>query len=81
MMYEKVWGGRALEKLGKTLPSDDAFGESWELADLAATSASGAGGGAARSVISAGSLLGKTLANAVSHGAFSSFVFSRSNSS
>ena len=65
MMYEKVWGGRALEKLGKTLPSNGAFGESWELADLAATSASGAGGGAARSVISAGALQGKTLADAM----------------
>ena len=42
---EKVWGGRTLEGLGRTLPSPEAMvGESWELVDLATTSASGGGG-------------------------------------
>ena len=32
---EKIWGGRKLETiLGKTLPSDKPFGESWELYDF-----------------------------------------------
>lgn len=32
---EKIWGGRKLETiLGKTLPSDRPFGESWELYDF-----------------------------------------------
>lgn len=66
MLFEKVWGGRALAELGKTLPKPDAnYGESWELADMAATSASGAGGGAARSVIANGALSGKTLNDAI----------------
>ena len=31
----KVWGGRNLQRIfGKSLPSDEAIGESWELADL-----------------------------------------------
>lgn len=60
---EKVWGGRALEKLGRRLPGDDQtlIGESWELADLGVTSASGGGGGEARSRISHGPLAGRTL--------------------
>lgn len=35
---DKVWGGRALERFGKTLPPAMNIGESWELADLDATS-------------------------------------------
>ena len=64
---EKVWGGRTLEKLGRTLPGDDStpIGESWELADLAQTSVSGGGGGAERSVIANGPLVGKTLAEVI----------------
>lgn len=64
---EKVWGGRTLEKLGRTLPGgpDTPIGESWELADLAQTSVSGGGGGAERSVIANGSLAGKTLADVI----------------
>ena len=61
---EKVWGGRTLEeKLGRELPggSDAKIGESWELVDLAATSASGGGGDAAFSVIDNGPLAGRTL--------------------
>ncbi len=66
ILYEKVWGGRALEALGKRLPKPAGlYGESWELADMDATSASGAGGGAARSVIANGALSGQTLHDAV----------------
>lgn len=64
---EKVWGGRTLQKLGRTLPGTDEtlIGESWELADLAQTSASGGGGGAERSTIANGPLAGRTFADAV----------------
>ena len=45
VVLEKVWGGRRLERLGKSLPTPQGrYGESWEVADLASTSASGAGG-------------------------------------
>lgn len=68
ILMPKVWGGRRLAALGKKLPeagSPDAnIGESWELADLPATSASGGGGGAARSMIDNGPLAGRTLADA-----------------
>jgi mannose-6-phosphate isomerase len=57
---QKVWGGRNLEKLGRTLPQGP-IGESWELADLATTSPSGGGGGAERSVVANGPLAGRTL--------------------
>jgi len=63
----KVWGGRALEKLGRTLPSDEPIGESWELADLGQTAASGGGGGEARSTITNGPLAGWTLHEAMDH--------------
>lgn len=55
---DKVWGGRTLETLGRTLPGADTnlIGESWELADLAATSPSGGGGAAAYSKILNGPL-------------------------
>jgi mannose-6-phosphate isomerase len=63
---EKVWGGRRLESLGKFLPRPDArYGESWEVADMPSTSASGAGGGAVRSVIADGPLAGRTLQQAL----------------
>jgi mannose-6-phosphate isomerase len=58
ILLEKVWGGRRLEGLGKKLAAGKSIGESWELADLSATSASGAGGQAARSVIANGPLSG-----------------------
>ncbi|HZW06120.1 MAG TPA: type I phosphomannose isomerase catalytic subunit [Phycisphaerales bacterium] len=62
IFFDKVWGGRALERIGKDLPPPPAkVGESWEVADMGATSASGAGGGAARSAIENGPLAGKTL--------------------
>lgn len=65
ILLDKVWGGRRLERLGKKLPEGKKIGESWELADLDATSAGGAGGGAARSVIASGVLAGKTLRDAM----------------
>ena len=49
ILIEKVWGGRRLARFGKHLPRDGMIGESWELADLDTTSASGAGGHAAHS--------------------------------
>lgn len=65
ILLEKVWGGRRLERLGKRLPAGKKIGESWELADLGATSASGAGGGAARSKIINGPLAGRTIREAM----------------
>lgn len=63
----KVWGGRTLEKLGRTLPPGDIkIGESWELADLSSTSVSGGGGGAERSKIANGPLTGLSLDQAIS---------------
>jgi len=60
---EKVWGGRSLKKLNRTLPGDEShlIGESWELSDLSQTSPSGGGGGQERSVIANGPLAGQTL--------------------
>lgn len=57
----KVWGGRTLENLDRTLPDEQPIGESWELADLSATSVSGGGGDPERSVLSNGPLAGCTL--------------------
>jgi mannose-6-phosphate isomerase len=65
ILMEKVWGGRRLERFGKELAAGTVVGESWEVADLAATSPSGGGGGAARSVIANGPLEGATLHDAV----------------
>lgn len=65
MLYPKVWGGDALARVGKAVKAGDTIGESWELADLAATSASGAGGGAARSIIRHGAMAGKSLHQAI----------------
>ncbi len=67
ILLPKVWGGRRLATFGRTLPSDASvkIGESWELADLGATSVSGAGGGAARTLIGNGPLAGKTLGQAL----------------
>jgi mannose-6-phosphate isomerase len=64
---EKVWGGRALERLGRSLPGapDARIGESWELADLDATSPSGGGGGGAHSRIRNGPLRERALREVV----------------
>jgi len=60
---EKVWGGRQLARLGRSLPgdADTPIGESWELADLGWTAPSGGGGGPARSVVENGPLAGHSL--------------------
>lgn len=60
---EKVWGGRSLARMGRPLPGgpEQRIGESWEVADLFETSASGGGGDAAHSRISNGPLAGRTL--------------------
>jgi mannose-6-phosphate isomerase len=65
ILLEKVWGGDRLARFGKRVAAGAKVGESWELADLATTSASGAGGGAAISTIFSGPLAGKTLHDAV----------------
>ena len=60
---EKVWGGRNLEKLGRRLPGDAStlIGESWEVADLDASSPSGGGGYPERSRVRNGRLKGALL--------------------
>ncbi len=65
VLMPKVWGGDRLARFGKAVKSGEKIGESWELADLGATSASGAGGGAVRSVIENGPLAGKTIHDAI----------------
>lgn len=64
---EKVWGGRALERWGRTLPggAETNVGESWELADLDATSPSGGGGAGAHSRIRNGPLRERVLREVV----------------
>ena len=58
---DKVWGGATLrEQLSRQIPSDS-VGESWELVDLASTSASGGGGGSEFSVVDGGPHTGQTL--------------------
>lgn len=66
LLYPKVWGGDRLSRYGKPVKPGERIGESWELADMAATSTSGAGGGAARSVIENGPLAGRTLREVIS---------------
>lgn len=67
ILKPKVWGGRRLARFGKPLPPDPRLriGESWELADLASTSPSGGGGDPAHSVIANGSLMGRTIGEAM----------------
>ncbi len=65
ILKPKVWGGRALERLGKALPHGEPIGESWELADLGSTSVDGGGGDAAHSRVAAGPMRGITLADAI----------------
>jgi len=61
VLLPKVWGGRRLARWNKPLPHGEKIGESWELADLDSTSASGAGGQAVHSIVARGPLTGKTL--------------------
>lgn len=66
LVLEKVWGGRRLARLGKAGASADRLiGESWEIADLVSTSASGAGGSAMRSTVAAGALKGRSIGDAL----------------
>lgn len=65
MLLEKVWGGSRLARLGKRMGANARIGESWEIADLDGTSASGAGGGAMRSIIAEGPLAGRMLREAL----------------
>lgn len=65
ILKEKVWGGRRLAGYGKALAEGAMVGESWELADLSSTSASGGGGDAAISVIGNGEMKGKTIRDAI----------------
>lgn len=65
ILKEKVWGGRRLARYGKCLPDGQNIGESWELADLAATSVDGGGGDAARSLIASGEMRGLSIADAM----------------
>jgi mannose-6-phosphate isomerase len=52
LYQERVWGGRALETaLGRTLPSGDPIGESWDIVDRAE----------AQSIVEGGSLNGQSL--------------------
>jgi mannose-6-phosphate isomerase len=59
MLKTKVWGGRTLERFGKTLPPGELVGESWELADLPGSIRDG------RSRIINGPLKGQTLRDAI----------------
>ncbi len=64
ILIPKVWGGNRLARFGKAVGREP-IGESWELADLASTSASGAGGGAQRTRIRSGPLAGLTFGEAL----------------
>ncbi|MFO0832392.1 MAG: type I phosphomannose isomerase catalytic subunit [Phycisphaerales bacterium] len=64
-LFPKVWGGDRLARYGKPVTPGERIGESWELADLPGTSASGAGGGPVRSTIANGPLAGKTIHDAI----------------
>lgn len=61
VLMPKVWGGNRLAAFGKDVKPNDTIGESWELADLATTSASGAGGGGQSSKVLNGALAGKSV--------------------
>ncbi len=65
LFYEKVWGGDRLARFSDRVKPNDKVGEAWLLADMASTSASGAGGGSARTLITQGPLKGKTLRDAI----------------
>jgi mannose-6-phosphate isomerase len=61
LLMSKVWGGDRLARFGKPVPAGSTIGESWELADMGSTSASGAGGAAARSIVRDGPMRGRSL--------------------
>ena len=55
ILKPRAWGGRMLRSLGKELPDDGAFGESWEIADLPTSIPDG------RSIVSEGPYTGQSL--------------------
>jgi mannose-6-phosphate isomerase len=55
ILKERVWGGRRLARLGRSLPPRLRIGESWEVADLPEAIEDG------RSMIRNGPLAGRTL--------------------
>ncbi|WKW12486.1 hypothetical protein Strain138_001779 [Pseudogemmatithrix spongiicola] len=63
LLLEKPWGGTRLHALVGATPSATPVGEAWLCADLASTSATGAGGGAIRSVVAHGPWRGHSLAD------------------
>lgn len=65
ILLSKVWGGDRLARFGKKVAAGATIGESWELADLASTNPSGAGGGSQRTKITNGPLAGKTITDAM----------------
>lgn len=65
VLLSKPWGGDRLSRFGKKVLPGATIGESWELADLASTSASGAGGGAVGSRIANGPMAGRSLREAI----------------
>lgn len=69
LLHTKVWGGDALARWGQAVRPGDRIGEAWLLSDLAATSATGAGGGAAVSVVDRGPASGATLHDLVARDA------------
>lgn len=65
ILKPKVWGGDRLAHWNKAVAPGARIGESWEVADLASTSADGAGGEAARSVVAEGVYAGRTLSDLI----------------
>src|SRR5882757_8367317 len=51
LLVERVWGGDALARYGKAIPSGQRIGESWEISDR----------DEAQSIVANGSLQGQTL--------------------
>ncbi len=66
ILLAKPWGGERLREFDKQIAAGAKVGESWELADLAATSTSGAGGAAACTKIANGALASSNLRAACS---------------
>lgn len=63
ILKERAWGGRRLAELGKSLPTEELVGESWDLADLPTSIPDG------RSVVAQGAHSGETLHDLLnSHG-------------
>ena len=63
----KPWGGRRLERFGKSLPAEGDFGESWEVADLPPESVSSSP--ATRSPVATGVHAGMTIRSLIeTHG-------------